>query len=189
MRDYLPGVPRRRSTNDVYVHQLLTHTSGIQLDMEEWVLLTAARPDRPDHDPAVRPIADVLLQLAYERPLRSTPGEMMWYDNLNYELLAEIVRRVSGQPFEDFVQERIFDPLGMIDSHAIVPEGLLGRGRAGDPGEPDGLGLGRVPADVCLRLLGVPLDRAATSPRSARHSSTVVAPAPDAFWAPPPCGR
>ena len=41
------------------------------------------------------------------------PGDRMEYANIGYELLAYLVERVSGQPFEEYVAERIFAPLGM----------------------------------------------------------------------------
>jgi CubicO group peptidase (beta-lactamase class C family) len=46
----------------------------------------------------------------------------MSYTNHSYELLGEIVRRVSGRPLDDLARERVFGPLGMADSSFVVPE-------------------------------------------------------------------
>jgi CubicO group peptidase (beta-lactamase class C family) len=47
----------------------------------------------------------------------------MQYCQLNYELLADLVRRVSGRPIDVFARERLFEPLGMLDSsYALPPE-------------------------------------------------------------------
>jgi CubicO group peptidase (beta-lactamase class C family) len=51
----------------------------------------------------------------------------MSYCTYNYELLGEIVTRVSGQALEDFVRARICAPLGMRDTHFVVPEALCGQ--------------------------------------------------------------
>jgi serine-type D-Ala-D-Ala carboxypeptidase len=53
------------------------------------------------------------LFLRYDAPLWKPPGVEMFYGNYNYDLLGEIVRRVSGQALADFARTRIFEPLGM----------------------------------------------------------------------------
>lgn len=49
----------------------------------------------------------------FSQDLKFTPGGLYDYNNSNYFLLAEIVEKVSGQNFSDFLRERIFKPLGM----------------------------------------------------------------------------
>jgi CubicO group peptidase (beta-lactamase class C family) len=58
----------------------------------------------------------------YDAPLWKAPGEEYSYSNLNFELLGEIVRRVSGEPLADFAKDRIFEPLGMHDTDYILPD-------------------------------------------------------------------
>jgi CubicO group peptidase (beta-lactamase class C family) len=60
----------------------------------------------------------------------------MIYSNIGYLLLSDMVRRVSGQPFWQFAHERLFEPLGMIDSHFVLPEGLRERRIFRQPGMP-----------------------------------------------------
>jgi len=62
-----------------------------------------------------------LLYLRYDVPLQKPPGVEMDWCAFNYDLLGEIVRRVSGNSLADFCRERIFAPLGMVDTHYIVP--------------------------------------------------------------------
>lgn len=92
----------------ITLHQLLTHQSGI-----------------PDHinDTGVTNTwtNEEVLAWAIEEPLEFTPGERMEYSNTGYVLVAMMVERVSGQPFEAFVQERIFSPLGM-ESSVVTPD-------------------------------------------------------------------
>ena len=56
--------------------------------------------------------ADVI-KAAYSTPLRFTPGEKWEYSNLGYFTLAEIIHRVSRQPWPTFMDERVFRPAGM----------------------------------------------------------------------------
>ena len=102
-------------TEEILVQQLLTHTSGY--DRETTPLQVAevldAGLDLPpcpaDQHPALHASLQALLQVG---PAKK-PGAQMTYANENYELLGEIVRRVSGMSFSDFLVERIIRPLGM----------------------------------------------------------------------------
>ena len=60
----------------------------------------------------------------------------MIYSNFGFNLLGDIVRRVSGQPFWQFVRSRIFEPLGMLDSHFVLPPELRDRRVFRAPGMP-----------------------------------------------------
>jgi uncharacterized protein YbbC (DUF1343 family) len=59
--------------------------------------------------------------------LTSTPGTHCVYSDINFELLAEIVHRVSQVPFAEFVQQRIFRPLGMPDTMFLPPASMRAR--------------------------------------------------------------
>jgi CubicO group peptidase (beta-lactamase class C family) len=106
----------------VMVHHLLTHTSGIpgedlEIDDEER-RQTVVIPPREDNQ---HPVIHENLHLGYGAPLWKKPGEEMSYSGYGYRLLGEIVRRVSGKHIGDFARERIFQPLGMRDTHHVVP--------------------------------------------------------------------
>ena len=76
--------------------------------------------------------------LARQRGLSDEPGRRYVYNNGGYVLLAEIVKRVSGQSLRAFADDRIFRPLGMRQSHLhddvaeIVPKLATGYTREGD---------------------------------------------------------
>jgi len=55
----------------------------------------------------------------FEQPLNFEPGTQYQYSNSNYFLLAQIVEQAAGMPYEDFVRQRIFEPLGMSRSGFI----------------------------------------------------------------------
>ncbi|MEC0127355.1 serine hydrolase [Paenibacillus pabuli] len=56
-----------------------------------------------------------------------TPGEVFRYDNYGYALQGYIVQKQSGMPFENYVQQHIFNPLGMSDSHFTLSKDILER--------------------------------------------------------------
>jgi len=126
VQDYIPEV-RSKGAKAMLVHHLLTHTSGYVWYDEEPMLSHMARRVAegfrlPPCEPTQHPLANGLLQLCIDAPLVRPPGELMTYSNHNYELLAEIVRRVSGKPIWERARDRIFGPLGMDDSYYVVPE-------------------------------------------------------------------
>jgi D-alanyl-D-alanine carboxypeptidase len=95
---YLEGTPE--TWKDISIRHLLTHTSG---------LLREA----PGFDPSkIQTDLDVI-KTAYSQPLRFVPGEKWEYCNVGYFSLAEIIRKVSGKPWGDYLNEQVFAPLGM----------------------------------------------------------------------------
>lgn len=99
IRQYLPEVPAEKS--EITIQQLLTHTSGLDdfgFDPLEsdWSVM--------GRDDAVRGIL--------RAPLRSSPGAKFAYSNTNYILLAAIVERASGKPFQEFVRSNLLGPSG-----------------------------------------------------------------------------
>ena len=92
------------------VRNLLTHTSGIPdyFDDSDWFINIRKNENRI---PKGSEIVRFLLETK-ARPY-GAPGEKFQYSNTGYNLLAEIVERVSGTPFEEFLQKNIFGPAGM----------------------------------------------------------------------------
>jgi CubicO group peptidase (beta-lactamase class C family) len=74
----------------------------------------------------VAPEPDEWLRRFATLPLMCQPGER-WLYHTGAEVLGILVARASGQPFEEFLRERIFEPLGMTDTAFFVPEAGLGR--------------------------------------------------------------
>ncbi|MBI2614656.1 MAG: beta-lactamase family protein, partial [Gemmatimonadetes bacterium] len=108
---YLPqftGAGKERVT----LRHLLTHSSGLPA----W---------RPFYQEA--PTADSVLALVFATPLDTVPGARMVYSDLGAILLGQIVVRVSGEPFDRYVQTRILTPLGMRDTQFRPPRPLWGR--------------------------------------------------------------
>lgn len=89
----------------VTVQQLLTHQSGLP-DFFAEPQHFAAVEKQNDPQRSYPPIIAGL-------PLRFTPGERFEYSNSNYLLLGAIIEKLSGQRYEDYVQQNIFTPTGM----------------------------------------------------------------------------
>ena len=118
----LLAAQRRPSTlrRDVTVHHLLTHTSGIadycEEDedspgyLEDYGTLFG---DLPSYS-MLRPVD--FLPLFADRPPYRPPGKKWQYSNAAYVVLGLVIEEVSGQPYTDFVQERVFDRAGMTSS-------------------------------------------------------------------------
>ena len=85
----------------ITIRHLLTHVSGL----------------RPDVDLADSwSGSDTAIALAIEEVPTSAPGTRFVYSDINFFLLGDIVRRVSGEPLDRFSHDRIFAPLGMTDT-------------------------------------------------------------------------
>jgi uncharacterized protein YbbC (DUF1343 family) len=105
---FIPGFERYGKA-DITVRHLLAHVSGL-------------RPDVDLADPWTG--YDTAIQLAVEEVPAATPGTRFVYSDINFFLLGEIVRRVSGQGLDVFAQERVFKPLGMHDTTFNPPSSL-----------------------------------------------------------------
>ena len=96
-------------------------------------------------DPKTLPTPDEWMALIAEIPMVAQPGEM-WLYNMCSDILGVLITRVSGQSLPDFLEERVFEPLGMIDTAFAVP-----------PEKRDRLGNFYVPgADGALELNDTP---------------------------------
>jgi len=108
IRKYLPEMPDYGVK--IRIADLIHHTSGLR---EQGQLLNLA--GWRSHDLATE--ADMLWAVTKQRGLNYEPGTEALYNNAGYTLLAVIVKRVSGQPLRAFADARIFEPLGMTDTH------------------------------------------------------------------------
>lgn len=94
------------------IRTLLTHTSGLpdyDDDLSDEILALADEPTN----------ADLLDALSAWDDLPVAPGEEFAYSNPGYELLGSLIEAVSGMPFPEFMQQRIFEPLGMINTFSL----------------------------------------------------------------------
>jgi CubicO group peptidase (beta-lactamase class C family) len=121
------------------VADLLCHTSGLD-DMTVAAHIAAAEKrggELPVAAPGQHPALAKRIHLAAGVKLLRQPGTAMLYSNFGFNLLGDIVRRVSGLPLGEFARRRLFDKIGMPDTYFILPTELRDRRvfrRPGDPG-------------------------------------------------------
>lgn len=109
VRKYLPELPYEKVT----VRHLLTMTSGLPRFLE--TALKHADTTTVMSNPGI------LELIARHKPQAGEPGARFQYNNANYILLAAIVERASGLPFSTFLEQRIFQPIGMRHTHETAP--------------------------------------------------------------------
>lgn len=110
--------------NPITIRQLLTHTAGLSNgsygDSQLEQIYRDADLNNPNSN--LQEMIEKLGQL----PLRSQPGTEWWYSNAT-DVLGHLIEVISGEPFDRFLKERIFDPLGMVDTAFYVSEDKLDR--------------------------------------------------------------
>lgn len=104
------------------IRQLLTHTSGLSyavIGTEEARAIYAKAGVRIGFEPNPDKLADKMKILA-GLPLMHEPGTVYSY-SLGLDMAGYLVEVVSGKPLNEFFRERIFEPLGMKDTHFYLP--------------------------------------------------------------------
>ena len=108
--DYIPEFQGGHS--DITVRDLLIHFSGMRPDL--------------DVEPPWFGYETGISKAVVEEPT-APPETKFIYSDINFELLGEIVRRLSGKPLNEFAQEEIFKPLGMKNTMYLPPVSMRDR--------------------------------------------------------------
>ncbi len=103
---FIPSYPMHGHT--ITIHHLLTHTSGIKsyTGMESWTKLW-----RQDKSPME------MIDLFKSEPMDFAPGDKWMYNNSAYFMLGYVIEKASGIPYPEFLEKKIFTPLGMKNSY------------------------------------------------------------------------
>ena len=97
-------IPNLTRANEVTIRQLLSHTSGYQ---DYW-------PQDYVMPPMMLPTtAQKILDIWARKPLDFDPGTKWQYSNTNYVIAGVIIEKVARMPLLQFLQQRVFTPLGM----------------------------------------------------------------------------
>jgi len=122
LKHYVPEfqLADAKVSDTITVRELLNQTSGLPGNVSE--PLAFQRGSNPKQGDDMEMVVAAMKHIYSDR----TPGTSFEYTNLNYCLLGALVERVSGESFNDFVQQRIFTPLGMTNStmDPIIAAGL-----------------------------------------------------------------
>jgi len=167
LTDPAHGLQTRPASGAITIRELLTHTSGLDYAI---VIDTPARRELERQgitpfqaNPAVEAKArgrrqaslQAFARLAAGAPLVADPGTE-WHYSMGLDVLAAVVERVGGMPFDAFVQRHILTPLKMTSTYWQVPASQIGRFASSYAPKPlaDGLWPGMtVPATDALALV------------------------------------
>ncbi len=122
---YISDYPRG---GEIKIHHLLNHTSGIKSYTDMPSFFTLARTD-------MSPLE--LIAVSKDQPMEFSPGEKYQYNNSAYILLGYIIEQISGMTYDEYIQKKIFTPLGMQNSYygsksTIIPNRASGYQPQGD---------------------------------------------------------
>ncbi|ASK29663.1 hypothetical protein CEY12_05895 [Chryseobacterium sp. T16E-39] len=121
IRKYLPelkGLPYK-----IKLRQLANHTHGLP-NLYELAQLRGIEPgDKMTH----KEVVDMLLHI---KQVNFKPGEKYEYNNTGFVLLAEIIERVCGKPFQEVLKDKVFIPLKMNNSLAVNTPSLIVKNKA-----------------------------------------------------------
>jgi D-alanyl-D-alanine carboxypeptidase len=117
---FIPSYPTHGHT--ITIEHLLTHTSGIKsyTNMKEWLPAWGKNFT-----------LDELVDFFKFQPMEFSPGTRWAYNNSAYILLTAIIEKVSGTTFDSFLQEHIFEPLGMKQTCLELPGKIIPRRASG----------------------------------------------------------
>jgi uncharacterized protein YbbC (DUF1343 family) len=134
--EYLPEFQDGKS--DITVQQLMTHFSGLRPDLD-------LEPPWSGYETGIQ-------KALHDKPA-NPPGVKFVYSDINFILLGEIVRRVSGETLPEFAREVVYGPLGMTDT-TFQPPAILKARIAPTERQKDGEVLRGVVHDPTSRYMG-----------------------------------
>ena len=102
---FLSGVPSDKE--EIRLRHLLTHTSGI------------VDPPLDDYAPIGR---DELMKVVLSAPLGAEIGKRYNYSNTGFSMLAAIIEKITGLPYEQFMRKSLFLPAGMLTTGYLLPQ-------------------------------------------------------------------
>ena len=148
VQKYLPDF---NTANDpvrakVTVRMLLTHTSGEEIDVDlkdPWGLNAADKAEG--------------IHRALTTPLQSGPAEVFRYSDINYILLGALIEKLTGEAEDVYVQDNVFEPLGMAATRYLPPAKACG------PHTIRGAAIGWAPAPRGRELIACPAGTWSTS--------------------------
>jgi len=102
----------KRPPRPITLRDLLTHTSGMGRQLPEGIRDLLSKMNLT--------LAEAV-RIYSQQPLDFEPGTKWQYSNMGIATLGRIIEVVSGQPYEKFLEDRVFKPLGMVDSFFFPP--------------------------------------------------------------------
>ena len=115
-----PAFMTRPPTRPMQIVDLLPHTSGLTYGFQQRSNVDAAYRDKQIGAVEKAGTLDSMIADLAAIPLEFSPGEA-WNYSVSTDVIGYLVGKISGIPFQQFLKERIFNPLGMTDTDFFVP--------------------------------------------------------------------
>ncbi|MBJ7404993.1 MAG: beta-lactamase family protein, partial [Bradyrhizobium sp.] len=131
-----PSFLTRPPSRPMLIVDLLRHTSGLTYGFQQRSNVDAAYRSEKIGEVEKSGTLQTMIESLAKIPLEFSPGEA-WNYSVATDVLGYLVGKISGMPFEQFLKQRILDPLGMTDSDFHVPASKAHRFAAcysADPG-------------------------------------------------------
>jgi CubicO group peptidase (beta-lactamase class C family) len=120
------GFLTKPPSRPMLIVDLLRHTSGLTYGFQQRSNVDAAYRELKIGEVEKSGTMQSMIDDLARMPLEFSPGEA-WNYSLSTDVIGYLIEKISGKPFEQFLKERIFDPLGMNDTDFFVPAGKVGR--------------------------------------------------------------
>jgi CubicO group peptidase (beta-lactamase class C family) len=115
-----PNFLTKPPSRPMQIVDLLRHTSGLTYGLQQRSNVDAAYREDKVADMVPGKTLDDMIKDLSKLPLEFSPGEA-WNYSVSVDVLGYLIGKISGKPYQQFLKERIFDPLGMIDTDFHVP--------------------------------------------------------------------
>jgi len=112
-----PAFAARPPSRPMLIIDLLRHTSGLTYGFQQRSNVDAAYREKKITNTGTM---ETMIEDISKIPLEFSPGEA-WNYSVSADVVGYLIGKISGRPFEQFLKERIFDPLGMNDTGFYVP--------------------------------------------------------------------
>jgi CubicO group peptidase (beta-lactamase class C family) len=121
-----PAFLTRPPSRPMLIVDLLRHTSGLTYGFQQHSNVDAAYREKKIGEVEKSGTLQSMIDDLAGIPLEFSPGEA-WNYSVSTDVIGYLIGKISGKPFEQFLKERIFDPLGMNDTDFFVPAGKAHR--------------------------------------------------------------
>jgi CubicO group peptidase (beta-lactamase class C family) len=115
-----PAFLTRPPSRPMLIVDLLRHTSGLTYAFQQRSNVDAAYREKKIGEIVKAGTLETMIADLAKIPLEFSPGEA-WNYSVSTDVIGYLIGKISGKPLEQFLQERIFDPLGMNDTGFFVP--------------------------------------------------------------------
>jgi CubicO group peptidase (beta-lactamase class C family) len=122
----LPAFLTKPPARPMLIVDLLRHTSGLTYGFQQRSNVDAAYRELKIGEVEKAGTLQSMIEDLAKLPLEFSPGEA-WNYSVSTDVIGYLVEKISGQPFEAFLKQRILDPLGMNDTDFFVPAGKAHR--------------------------------------------------------------